>query len=104
MIHQAVITIAIAAIHGERRDRAFAHMAELADDPFIPGIEYCESRLGAKIQELAVEAYETVVGRRPNRNALDLIAILRVEDQQAPVRPFIPPTGWNVDLFAVQRD
>src|SRR5215471_9755725 len=104
MIHEAVITNAIAAIHCVRGNRAFAHILELADDPFILGIEYCESRLVAKIKEAAVEAHQTIVGGWPNRNALDLIAILRVQDQQAPVWFEIPPTGWNVDLFAVQSD
>src|ERR1051326_786178 len=104
MIHEAVIAVAIAAIHSVRGNGAFAHILELTDDPFILGIEYRESRLSAKIKEPAVEAHQTIVGRRSNRNTLDLIAILPVQDQQAPVWFEIPPTGWNVYLLAVQSD
>ena len=42
--------------------------------------------------------------RRAGGQALEQVSIVRIHDEEAAVRHFPPPAGWNVKFIAVSRD
>lgn len=104
VLTQADKSPTVLAINTKREHAGFADRRDLLHRVTILGTELRQLGLRAKINELAIEAGDTVVRLLADLDLIDLLAVTGIDNDEPAILGPEPPSGGHVETFPVRCD